>query len=230
MSTATARVKNMYAGLTAHERAILRLRWFKEDRPEDPELFRSTPRFQVGEVDREMALAGAIQENQAWFSNLLEARADALRVRHALAGCLGLWRMHAETAAEALAEAGLTNEARAVLQGLCEAAPLVGSEGKAGELEEAYLDGVAEGLTRVWAELLAADEVVAWGTERFAGEEPLHPEVRHAIEETRAELLELAREVEARRPAFALPTEADPELAEVLRAKALERVDDYRGE
>ena len=230
MCTATTRVKAMYAGLTAHERAILRLRWFKEDRPEDPELFRSTPRFQVGEVDREMAFAGAMQENLAWFANLLESRADALRVRHAMAGCLGLWRMHAERAAEALGDAGLTSEGRTVLQGLCEAAPLVGSEGKAGELEEAYLDGVAEGLARVWAELLAGDEVVAWGAERFDGEEPLHPEVRREIEETRNGLLELARELEMRRSDFALPTEADPELGEVLRAKALERVGDYRGE
>lgn len=230
MSAATTRLKNMYAGLTAHECAILRLRWRKEDRPEDPELFRSTPRYQLGDVDREMAFANAIHDNLAWFANLIEARADALRLRYTLAGAMGLWRTHAERVAEALDDGTLNEEGRAALQTLCGQAPLVAMDGKAARLEEAFLDGLAEGLSRAWAELLAADEVAAWGAERSEGEEPLHPEVRHAIEETRAGLLELAREVEMRRPGVVLPTDADPELAAVLRDKAVEREGDYRGQ
>lgn len=230
MSTTETRVKHVYGGLTVKERAILRLRAYKEDRAEDPELYRSTPQFQVGQVDREMAFVDALHDHVAWFASLLASHADGLRLRHALAGALGLWEAHAGRIVESLARPELPEEAKAALWSLCEEAPLVRMEGKASELCEAFVDGVAEGLARVWSELLAVDEVVAWGAERFEGEEPLHPEVRYDIEAVRAQLVALAREVEVRRPGFVLPAEANQEFAEVLRGKALERVDDYRGE
>ena len=43
MSAADNRVQKLFKGLTAKERAIMRLRWFKEDADEPGELRQTTP-------------------------------------------------------------------------------------------------------------------------------------------------------------------------------------------
>ena len=184
------RLDHLSTGLSPRERAVMRLRAFKDDAPEPSGLYRSTPDAQIPEINRLLALANATHREITWYAVWLQSRTDTICLRSALASAFAL----------------------------------MGSPGSAlddprlEDRSEAITATVAAELAKLWAELLALDEVIREVGEQFAGEEPLHPDCRALLDETRQRVLALANDLRLSCGELALPTEPAPRVREALAA------------
>ena len=75
------RLDTLSSGLSARERAVMRLRAFKDDAPEPAGLHRSTPDRQIQEVNELLALANATHREITWYAIWLQARAETAALR-----------------------------------------------------------------------------------------------------------------------------------------------------
>ena len=188
------RLDTLSSGLSARERAVMRLRAFKEDAPEPSGLRRSTPDYQIPEVNDLLALANATHREITWYAFWLQARAETVTLRSSLAAVVGLLR----SPGSALDDPRL--------------------EG----ISEALTETVAAELTALWAELLALDEVVRDVGEQFGGEEPLHSGGRALLDETKQAVAALAGNLSPSFGELLLPTKPAARVREAL-ATIIER-------
>ncbi len=335
MSASDNRLQKIFKVLTAKERAIMRLRWFKEDAEEPAELLQTTPWEQIGEINRLARFGDATQHEVSWYGTWLQTRLDAINVRFGMVDCLRLWGLHADqlrtrlvcdagepvtrseydarlaaarverlpvsALAELLSEADLDAEdlddrqydqrvrdherelrrlvAERTLPGTGrgrglqitagafydwrgEPAPVVPEWALGFEVfpdqaaEEVQrlraqrealhellaqapcpspLDAMAEDgrsnidilgrnlvrlvageLTGAWSELLAIEQIVKDASERFEGEEPLHPDARQLLEETKAAAAGLRESLSPWFGDLLLPDEPDERVVEAL--------------
>lgn len=335
MSASESRLQKLYKELTAKERAIMRLRWFKEDAEEPPELFQTTPWEQIDEINRLARIGGATHRYVSPFALWLQARLQATSVRFGIISAFQLWSLHADrllgkvlfeagepitqsaydarlaaarsealpvdVLAELLAEADLEEEdlddrqykrrlaeherklrqlvADGTLPGtgrgrsvkvpagafydwrgeetpvlperglryevfpdgaaqqvqqlraqreeilkLLEEAPqifpLPGVKGerdsKVDVLGRQLVRTVAGEVTAAWAELLALERVVKDASDRFDGEEAIHPEVRRVLDEIGSTATELQERLQPWIEGFVLPGEPDEQLLRAL--------------
>ena len=184
------RLDSLATGLSARERAVWRLRAFKEDAPEPNGLYRSTPGHQIPEVNDLLALANATHREITWYAIWLQARAETAALRSSLASLLSL-----------KGSSGITLE-----------------DPRLARLSEAITETVAAELTELWSELLALDEVVREVGEKFDGEEPLHPECRALLDTTRERVLALAKALPPSFGELILPPEPAPRVRHALAA------------
>ncbi len=63
------------------------------------------------------------------------------------------------------------------------------------EMVRAIMESVATLVGDAWADFAAVDETLSQIAESFDGEEPLHPDLRELLDETRAVLLEIHQEL-----------------------------------
>ena len=190
MNSNDRRLDRVSSGLSPRERAVMRVRAFKEDAPEPSGLYRSTPDHQIPEVNDLLALANATHREITWYAVWLQARTETITVRGSVVAALHL--------------ATLTSP----------------------ESPDPRLSGLAEAITRTiaaelcatWAELLALDEVVLEVAGQFDGEEPLHPEARDLLTETKEHVLALARDLPPSFGELVLPTEPSPQVRKALAA------------
>ena len=176
-------------GLSPRERAVMRLRAFKED---------ALPGHGRGTT---LAIpAGAFADWRGESVPLLPG-----------------WGMTFEIFPdEAADQVGRLRTQRETLQKLLD--PEEAEDPRLAGLSERITETVAAELTELWAELLALDEVVREVGEEFDGEEPLHPECRALLDETKQAVVALATN---HPPSFAeliLPTEPAPRVREALTA------------
>ena len=184
------RLDSLATGLSARERAVWRLRAFKEDGPEPAGLYRSTPDAQLPEVNDLLALANAAHREFTWYAIWLQARAETAALRFSLAFLLNL-----------KGSAGIILE-----------------DPRLDGLAEMLSETVAAELTELWAELLALDEVVGEVAEQFDGEEPLHPGCRVLLDETKQSVSNLAGKMPTSFGELLLPTEPSIRVREALAA------------
>lgn len=319
--------------LTAPERALLRLRAFKEDEPEDPALYRSTPNWQIAEVNPAMRFVNGVHDTVGWYIVCLQTRMETLEARHGIVAALSLWsthayRMrdslifdlpepitqheHASRLADARAEivpladlaallaedddwedteeaweaavtrrvaelralvkdgslvsekrhdgeivvawgdycdwrreeahvlpeygikvsvwpdeaAPLVEQQRITLKALrqrCSEAPGLGGGGRIDGLRDTLLGGVSAELRLLWADLLAVEDVLAWATERFSDEEPLHPAGREMLDGIRTAAQALHDDLTGEGQEVELPEEPAEDTASLLRRKVEQR-------
>jgi hypothetical protein len=332
MTARDQRLEKLNMFLTVPERALLRLRAFKADEPEDPALRRSTPEWQLAEVNQAMRLVNGVHDTVGWYVICLQTRMETLEARHGIVAALSLWSAHAYRMRDALifdlpepltrseyasrlagaraelvplpdlakllAEdddcddeaawdaavarhlaalrvlvedgtlasakrhdgeivvewgafcdwrgeevhvlpeygtrvstwpdeaAPLVAQQRATLKALrerCNEAPGLGSGGQVDGLRDMLLGGLCAELGRLWADVLAVEEVLAWATERFSGEEPLHPEGRAMLDGVRAAALQLHEALVVEGREVELPDEPAEDTARLLRRKVEQR-------
>ncbi len=188
------RLNSLSSGLSPRERAVLRLRAFKEDEPEPAGLYRSTPAAQIAEVNDLLALANATHREITWYAIWLQSRAETAALRASLAAVFTLLR----SPGSALDDPRLDG------------------------LPEALTETVAAELTALWAELLALDAVVREVADQFDGEEPLHPGCRALLDETKLAVASLAGNLPQTFGELLLPTEPAARVREAL-ATIIER-------
>ncbi len=93
MSAAQHRVEKLYSGLSANERASLRLKWWKADTEDPPGFYRATPDSQIPEVNRLIRLFNAAHRETAWYTAWLYARLEATAHRLAMLSVFHLWAL-----------------------------------------------------------------------------------------------------------------------------------------
>ena len=184
------RLDHLSTGLSTRERAVMRLRAFKDDAPEPSGLYHSTPDAQIPEVNDLLALANATHREITWYAVWLQSRADTISLRSSLASAFALMG----SPGSALDDPRL--------------------EG----LSAAITTTVAAELTELWAELLALDEVIREVGEQFDGEEPLHPGCRALLDETKLAVASLAGNLPQTFGELLLPTEPSSQVREALAA------------
>lgn len=184
------RLDRVSSGLSSRERAVMRVRAFKEDAPEPSGLYRSTPDHQIPEVNDLLALANATHREITWYGIWLQARLETITVHGSVVAALHLATL---TGADSL-------------------------DPRLPELAEAITETIAAELCATWAELLALDEVVLEVTGQFDGEEPLHPEARTLLDETKESVIALAKDLPPPFGELILPTEPAPQVRRALAA------------
>lgn len=90
------RLDQVSSGLSPKERAVLRIRAFKEDGPEPSGLYRSTPDAQIAAVNDLLALANATQREISWYGIWLQARMETIALRFSVLGALRLREIQEE--------------------------------------------------------------------------------------------------------------------------------------
>jgi hypothetical protein len=90
-------------------------------------------------------------------------------------------------------------------------------------LRDMLLGGLCAELGRLWADLLAVEEVLTWATERFSGEEPLHPAGREMLDGVRAAAQALHDDLVDEGCELTLPEEPADDTARLLRRKVEQR-------
>ena len=84
------RLDHLSTGLSPRERAVMRLRAFKDDAPEPSGVYRSTPDAQIPEINRLLAVANATHREITRYAVWLQSRADAISLRSSLAFAFAL--------------------------------------------------------------------------------------------------------------------------------------------
>ena len=184
------RLDLLATGLSPRERAVMRLRAYKEDAPEPNGLYRSTPGHQIPEVNDLLALANATHREITWYAIWLQAPAETAALRSSLAFLLSL-----------KGSPGITLD-----------------DPRLDGLAEMLSETVAAELTELLAELLALDEVVGEVAEQFDGAEPLHPGCRVLLDETKQAVSNLAGKMPPSFGELLLPTEPAIRVREALAA------------
>ncbi len=229
MSAADNRVEKLFRSLTAKERAIMRLRWFKEDAEEPAELLQTTPWEQINEINRLARLADATNHEVTWYALWAQARLDAINVRFGMVDCLWLWSLHADQLRLLVPDRSgregkrLRAERDAIRDLLGQAPcllPLDAEEYEEGSgvsvLGRNLLRLVAGELKATWSELLALEQLVSEATGQFEGEEVMHPGARQLLHDVRSVAIGLQ---ESLRPWFGdlvLPEEPDQDVVGAL--------------
>ena len=95
--------------------------------------------------------------------------------------------------------------------------PREGTRSVREELWDAHVDRLRDGLVSRWAEMRAAEEVLAEVAVEFESEDPALPDVRAILASIRSDLMELREQLSAHAGAIDLPADVDQELVIKLR-------------
>jgi hypothetical protein len=189
------RLGRLYGALTPQERAVLVLRAWKEGREPARQLLTSSTLEEAYQYNRLLDLLRAASEELTQYLNYL----------HLLVGQEELRSSWFQTA---------------LLWGLAEREPE-----RAEELSERLRSQLAVNIALRWRELRALEAVLDEIAGELEGEDPLHPEARARLGETRQRLLALHETVAGYREACELRA---PEPAEVAAVRELTRKGDRR--
>lgn len=218
MSTNGNRAGKLYAGLTAHERGMMRLHYFRSDTAEPEALETATPWDQLDEVNRLTRLMNGTHHEATWYGLWLQARLEAVSVRLGLLRILQLWSLESERIRDAFAfgePAGRpVRKGRGSRRDRTPAWPP--SAGPEGSLGRELVRKVEEGVTAAWAELLAVEAVVEETAQAFDGEESIHPGARELLDAVKALAMDLAAAVKGLQGGYVLPEEPDAAVLELL--------------
>jgi hypothetical protein len=181
------RVGALFDGLTVNERFRLLLRAMREGAEPDRPALRPD---QVGEMNRYLAVARAVNSEVLSHALWLDARLELVGTRLFLHAVLNLWERHAGEIA-AVSRSARVRELARQAPGL--AAPNDGTtlailtRGK-----ERLPRQLAGELSQIHRELLALEEVAAWAADEVGDDEPLLPSTSALLDDEGARVLELA--------------------------------------
>jgi hypothetical protein len=187
-SNSDRRLGRLYGALTPQERAALVLRAWKDDRDPARQLLTSSTIEEVHEYNRLIDLLRAASEELTQYLNCL----------HLYVGQEDLRCCWFQTA---------------LLWGLAEKEPA-----RAEELSERLRGQLAHNIALRWRELRALEAVLDEIAVEVNGEDPLHPEARARLDDTRQRLLALHETVTGYRGTCEL---REPEPAEVAAVRTL---------
>ncbi len=182
------RLGRLYGALRPQERAVLVLRAWKEDREPARQLLTSSTVEEAHEYNRLLELLGAASEELTQYLNYLHLYVGQEELRCSWFQTALLW-------------------------GLAKKEPE-----RAEELSERLRDQLAAGVALRWRELRALETVLDEIAGELDGEDPLHPEARARLDETRRQLLALHETVTGYCEACEL---REPEPAEIAAVRQL---------
>ena len=237
--SAEGRLDRVYPALTAKERALLLLRYYREDIDEDPAIRSTMPSTQVWEFNRLLRLISAVNTEIAYLLMLLKARATQVDLKYAWLMTLMLWAMEADGVRERLLCKTKDRKERQSIRKLFPRSPgglsvpidtLTSHEQEptlsAGdEIVRALVIGIKQGLEQHWQELRSVEIAVAEvADEEFGGEELFRTETRMLLDDAKKMLLKVHNGLLSYVEPFELsePDAADLEIARKLIAKAAE--------
>ncbi len=102
MSAKVTRLNKLYPALSAKERAIMRLRAWKQERKEDPLILKTMPWEQEQEFDRYFQLIKRVNIDLAWHVTVVQLLVNELSTRLAWLTTMRLWAMQSAWALESL--------------------------------------------------------------------------------------------------------------------------------
>ena len=241
MSAGQARLRALYGGLSAKERALLVLRAVKEDGDADPAIRWTTPSRQQWQYHQLIGLISALNCELASAIFILNEQADKVSLRFSWLQSLQLWSRETTVLGKLLLQQGkaLPPAVRRDVRKLVKRAPSfervpfdldvpISDTPEPGtayhELPRAVAWGLRDTLLQHWRELGAIDVVVDEARGTFDGEDPLHPDVRQLLDATKATLLDVHAGFEPYVGGIMLPAPTEDEMAVVrkLIEKAIE--------
>ncbi len=211
-----ARLGKIYSSLSARELARLKLQLFKNGQPEDLRFQSATSGAQAYEYWQLIGLLRATDGELGWYLLHLRERVRVIQQRWAMVAVFH-WALQMESLS-LFAEFGMTPRSASMgkahdgLLALLRRGPVLPFGGEPPldasqmtEMVRRIMESVATLVRQAWADLLAVDDTLSRIAERFDGEEPLHPELRELLDETRAVLMEIHEGLAQDGPALDLP-------------------------
>ena len=191
-----SRLNKLMPALTAKERAILILRSFREQTPEDPHWRSTMPLEQSSQINQYICLMNACNIYIPLYITMVAQHCEKLWLRV-------YWMQSMIQSGRQIWELGklipLTKRA-AAQQLVAGSYPVVELPWDAEEHEYSWLtilenmqEGLRVWLVSLWQELRSIDVVVNEVAEEFDGEDPLVPTMRRLVENTRRDLQLLHR-------------------------------------
>ena len=197
-----ARLGKIYSSLSARELARLKLQLFKNGQSEDLRFQSATAGAQAFEYWQLIGLLRATDAELGWYLLHLRERVRVIQQRWAMVAVFH-WALQMESLS-LFAEFGMTPRSASMgkahdgLLALLRRGPALPFGGaspvdasRMTEMVRRIVESVATLVEEAWADLLAVDETLVRVAESFDGEEPLHPDLRELLDETRTALTEI---------------------------------------
>ena len=178
------RLDKLTVALTARERAVLILRSWKEEVPEDPQIRSKMPAEQALEFNHFIFLMNGVNCDLGTFTAYLSAMVGQLSLR------LG-W----------LITVALLNDCGDK-----------GMERRWRRIETVLKETLVDGIARYWRLVKAVEAVVEEARKEFGGEDPCVPLVRSALDEAKSQLEEMHQRLSELGVATELPEINDEDL------------------
>ena len=235
-SNSGRRLDRLLPALSAQERAILILRDFKAEKPQDRQLLNTASERQTPEINHLIGLMNAVNCELTFSLMLICAQVTQVEIKHgwlmSMALCIDEVQMLGYAILQETNDAKLRRRVKQLIArgpGQVESpVETPDSEGrKDGEhtidwLLRSLVTAIKTGTEQNWRELRAIDMAVEEVAEEFGGEDPLRADGRALLDEGKARCRQLHEDIRFFVEPFELPEpgEADVELVRRLIARA----------
>ena len=207
MSGGEKRLEGLYPALSAKERALLVLHAVKEDRDAEPAIRWTMPAKQRPEYHRLISTINALNCELASVIMVLHEQAEKASLRLAWLLTTRVWGSEVGVLCDWLLRScsDLSKSDRKLVRQLRQRAPTMRKlpfdlekpidpergQDCGDELGRALAVAVRDALLQHWPEVRAVEIVVAETEEELDDEDPLHPDVRRMLDETKRTLAEV---------------------------------------